>query len=99
MTAVPGLSEQDFDVIDGTEDLRTGKPAKQQQQMSNLQKSRPPIGPRSYSYGSGAEMCTTSFNGRKISSQEVSFAESTGESPFTPWLNPVFQTEQYTLHS
>ena len=77
MTAVPGVSDKDFDLEDGFSDQSTANPVRKHNEK--LQRSRPPIGPRSYSYGSGAEM-RTSQPGRKSSSQDLSPADLPGNS-------------------
>eukprot|EP00794_Sanderia_malayensis_P007144 gene7144-7949_t len=72
MTAVPGISDQDFDLKDGVADHQQA--ARQARQpVSNMQAPRPTIGPRSYSYSSGAEMRSTNqpITGRKVSSQDI----------------------------
>ena len=77
MTAVPGVTDKDYDLEDGFSEQSAANPVRRQN--DKLQRSRPPIGPRSYSYGSGADMRTTQ-PGRKTSSQDFSQADSTGYS-------------------
>ena len=77
MTAVPGVSEKDYDLEDGFNPQSAASPLRKH--SDKLQRSRPPIGPRSYSYGSGAEM-RPSQPGRKSSSQDLSLADAAGYS-------------------
>ena len=75
MTAVPGVRENDFDLEDGFEGNSTAKQPRKS--IEKLQRNRPPIGPRSYSYGSGSEMRPTP-PGRKASSQEIPSSDQSG---------------------
>ena len=75
MTAVPGVRENDFDLEDGFEGSSTAKQPRKS--IEKLQRNRPPIGPRSYSYGSGSEMRPTA-PGRKASSQEIPSSDQSG---------------------
>lgn len=75
MTAVPGVCENDFDLEDGFESNLTTKQSRKS--IDKLQRNRPPIGPRSHSYGSGSEMRPTP-PGRKASSQEIPSSDQSG---------------------
>ena len=71
MAAVPGVSNTDL----GFEDKHSDKPHRKY--SDNIQGSRPPIGARSYSYGSGTEM-RSSLPRRKAGSQDVNFVGTSG---------------------
>ena len=75
MTAVPGVSERDYDIEDGFNEQSNTSPVRKHSEK--LQRSRPPIGPRSYSYGSGGEL-RGSQPGRKSSSQDLPLADAAG---------------------
>ena len=77
MTAVPGVSDKDFDLEDGFSEQSAANAVRKH--TEKLQRPRPPIGPRSYSYGSGAEM-RVSHPGRKSSTQDLSTPDTTGSS-------------------
>jgi len=90
MTAVPGVSDKDFDLEDGFSEPSAANAVRKH--TEKLQRPRPPIGPRSYSYGSGAEM-RASHPGRKSSTQDLSTPDTTDSGDVSGVLTGV-QTEE-----
>eukprot|EP00795_Rhopilema_esculentum_P000009 gene9-9606_t len=87
MAAVPGVSNTDL----GFEENHSDKPHRKYSE--NIQGSRPPIGARSYSYGSGTEM-RSSLPRRKAGSQDVNFVGTSDGNEATGILTGVQAEEE-----